>query len=138
LWYGLGLSRPRANPRGLRGTGRDDLPKIQGQLLELKANEAAEHARIDQDERLIRDLERRLEQLHKDNLKLDETSEHLTAANHQLADSTTQQIQNLQERIDSGVSATQFDSAMSRYLGTHEFTVVGDAAGGFIYDRATS
>lgn len=126
------------NSLAAESSSTDDLPRIQHQLLRLKQNETSERKRMEDDEKLIRDLERRLNQLDARNQTLEQTSQSLASTNHQLQDSTAQQLQALQSRIDSGVAPSQFDQSMSRYLGTHQFTVAGDAAGAFIYDKQTA
>ncbi|HLW71638.1 MAG TPA: hypothetical protein VKS22_13575 [Candidatus Binataceae bacterium] len=115
-----------------------DLAPIQRQLQKLKLDEAAERDRLESDEKLIRALEQRLDQLDAQNRTLQQNSAQLSATNHQLQTATTQQLQTIQQQISSGASPDQFASAFERYLGLHQFTIGGDAAGGFIYDRQTA
>jgi hypothetical protein len=51
---------------------------------------------------------------------------------------TTKQLQELQNQVAVADSSAAFSSAMSRYLGTHQFTFAGSAAFDFVYDRKTS
>jgi hypothetical protein len=114
------------------------LPQIQQQLLKLKQDEKNERRRMSDDEELIRALEKRLNQLDATNHQLNQTSSQLEITNHHLQDSTAEQIKALQQQVSSASSSAEFDTWMSHYLGTHQFTVVGDAAGGFIYNHRTS
>jgi hypothetical protein len=116
----------------------DDVSPVRRQLKALKANEADERIRLTSDEKLIHELEQRLDQLDAQNRTLQRSAEQASASSHQLQTATTQQIQSIQQQIATGFSPGQFDNAFARYLGTHQFTVAGDAAGGFIYDHQTA
>ena len=116
----------------------DSLPQLQNQLHKLKAAETAERNRLASDERLIHALEQRLDQLDARNHALNQTAQSLASTNRELRDSTTQQLQTLQGRVNNGVTSTQFDQAFSHYLGTHQFTFAGAMAGDFIYNRQTN
>src|SRR5579863_4875059 len=117
------------------GGARSDLRK---QIEEIKSDERSERRRFDSDEQHIHDLERELQLLATENQKLSGATQQLAITNSNLKAETDQRIDSLQQQVASGVSPAEFDSAFSRYLGTHQFTVAGDAAGGFIYDRKTS
>jgi len=112
-----------------------DLGAITTELKRLKADEASERYRIEKDEKVIEELQHQLEQLDAKNHALATTSAQLAATNQELKQQTDQKLQSLQSRIDSGYSATSFDTSMARYLGQHQFTFAGAAAGDFIYDR---
>jgi hypothetical protein len=120
------------------GTKVRDLPHIRKQMEQLKADESAERRRFDSDEQRIRDLERQLQKLETDSRKLSATAQELANTNSHLKTDTDQQIEALQQKLSNGLTPSDFDAAFSRYLGTHQFTVAGDAAGGFIYDSKTS
>jgi hypothetical protein len=120
------------------GASDGDWRNIRRQIEEIKTDEHSERRRFDSDEQRIRDLERQLQQLEAQNQKLNGAAKELAITNSKLKTETDQRFDSLQQQVASGVSSSQFDSAFSRYLGTHQFTVAGDAAGGFIYDRKTS
>jgi len=115
-----------------------NLPQISRQLQKLKADEAAEKRRIDSDEQLIQELERRLEQVDARDRSLAGATEKLTTTNNQIKEQTEEKLQTLQSRLDSGSPTSVFDSAMGRYFGQHQFTFAGAAAGAFTYDRQSA
>jgi hypothetical protein len=115
-----------------------NLPQISRQLQRLKADEAAEKRRIDSDEKLIQELERRLEQVDARDRSLAGATEKLTTTNNQVKEQTDQKLQTLESRLDSGSPTSVFDSAMGRYFGQHQFTFAGAAAGAFTYDRQSA
>jgi hypothetical protein len=115
-----------------------NLPQISRQLQRLKADEAAEKRRIDSDEKLIQELERRLEQVDARDRSLAGATEKLTTTNNQVKEQTDQKLQTLESRLDSGSPSSVFDSAMGRYFGQHQFTFAGAAAGAFTYDRQSA
>jgi hypothetical protein len=119
------------------GSSDGDLAIIRKQIDQLKTNEDSERGRFDSDEQRIRDLERQLQQVETQNQKLSGAAHELATTNSKLKTDTDRRIEALQQQLANGVSPSQFDSAFSRYLGTHQFTVLGDAAGSFIYDRKT-
>jgi hypothetical protein len=115
-----------------------DLGRIRKQIGQLKTDQSGERRRFDNDEQRIRELERQLQQLEIQNQKLSGAARELVITNSKLKTDTDQRIEEIQQRLANGISPTQFDAAFNRYLGTHQFTVAGDAAAGFIYDRKTS
>ncbi len=112
-----------------------DLGQITSELRRLKVDEASERHRIEKDEKLIDELEHRLEQLDAKNHDLAQTSARIADTNQELKQQTDAKLQSLQSRIDAGYNAASFDTSMARYLGQHQFTFAGAAAGDFIYDR---
>ncbi len=94
------------------GTEPDDLSQIRAQLRALEVEDANERSHVESDDKLIHELEQKLQ-------KLDVRDKALAQAS-----------------VDA--SPAQFDSFMSRYLGTHQFTSAGAAAGDFIYDHKTN
>jgi hypothetical protein len=120
------------------GASDGDLGDIRKQIEQLRTDESSEHRRFDGDEQRIHELERQLQQLETQNQKLSGAAQELATTNSKLKTDTDQRIEALQQQLANGVSPSHFDSAFSRYLGSHQFTVAGDAAGGFIYDRKTS
>lgn len=127
-----------ARARATEGTDRDDYRDLQEQVLKLKASEARGRQRMQEDEKLIRDLEERLDRFDARRQVLEQASHRQEATNRQLENSTIEQIQKLQEQVSSQAAPPQFDSWINRYLGQHQFTLAGAAAGDFIYDRQTN
>jgi hypothetical protein len=111
------------------GTDRESLGEIRQQINEIKAHESAEQRRVEQDELLIRKLERQLRDL-------ESQSQALVVTHDKLRADTSQQFQNIQERLR--VTDAQFGTLMDRYLGSHQFTWNGAVAGSFIYDRGNN
>jgi hypothetical protein len=116
----------------------DDESPVKRQLKALKANEAEERSRLTSDEKLIKELEQRLDQLDARNQKLEKNAAQVSASSHQLQTATTEQIQTIQRQIADQSSPVQFNSWMNRYFGQHQFTFAGAAAGDFIYSRQTN
>src|SRR5215471_9427969 len=114
-----------------------DLSVIQQQVKKIKNDESAERQRVDQDEQLIRRLERELEQLKSQHTSLTHQADVLTVTSDKLKAETTQ-LQDLQKQIAAGPNDEQFGSAMNRWLGSHQFTWNGAVAGDFIYDRGNN
>jgi hypothetical protein len=90
----------------------DDLSQIRAQLQTLKDDDAHERSRAELDEKLMHQLEEQIEKLDARDRALEQTS--------------------------VNVSPQQFNSFMERYLGEHQFTFAGAAAGDFIYNRQTN
>src|SRR4029077_5035457 len=74
--------------------------------------------------------------LESQNAALKSQSSALVVTNDKLKADTTQQIQEIQDRLK--VTDVQFGTLMGRYLGTHQFTLNGAVAGSFIYDRGNN
>lgn len=134
------LSEAAATSARAADAGSDaDLLLIQRQLHDLRAEAARERSRVESDEKLIEDLEQRLEKLDARNHAIEQTSQQLKSNNLQLKEATDQEIKGLQNQLAAtNISPLQFDSFMNRYLGQHQFTFAGAAAGDFIYDRQTN
>lgn len=115
-----------------------DLVRIHQQIYRLKHDESAERHRIETDEQRIQQLERDLQRVETQNQALSNSARELEITNAKMKGETESRIGALQAQLADNISPSQFDSAFDRYLGTHQFTVAGDAAGGFIYDRKTS
>jgi hypothetical protein len=117
-----------------------ELRHFHQEIQRLKSDEALERDRVERDEKAIRDLENRLGELEAQNRKLGSAAQALQISNtkSQAETKTTKQLQELQNQVAVADSSGAFSSAMSRYLGTHQFTFAGSAAFDFIYDRKTS
>ena len=117
--------------------GDTDLGAVQQQIDKIKHEESAERRRVDQDEQLIRRLEQQLEQLQSEHASLSHQADVLTVTSQKLR-ADTAQIEDLQKQIAAAPTDEQFGSAMSRWLGSHQFTWNGAVAGDFIYDRGNN
>jgi hypothetical protein len=120
------------------GGGRADLRRLRQEIERLESDQAAQRHRIDQNERLIQELEGQLRRVESQNHKLSSAAQELVSGNAKLKSDTTERLDQFQTELTAEASPTGFGEAMSRYLGTHQFTFAGAAAGSFIYDRDTS
>lgn len=115
-----------------------DLATIKHQVRMLRQDDAKQRSRLDREERLIESLEQKLDQLQSRNRDLNIKEQELEITNTQLKAQTEDQIQQVQQHLAAQSTAPDFNDAMNRYLGTHQFTLAGGAAGSFIYDRQTA
>jgi hypothetical protein len=139
LWFTVFLGAGSCRPALADDTDRPaTLVQMRQQIEAIENNAAAARRRAKKDEEEIERLQRELQKIEAHDAQLTGTTEVLKTSNAQLKAQTDQQIQTLQQDLAHGVSAAQFDDAMSRFLGTHQFTVAGDAAGGFFYDKKTA
>ena len=93
---------------------------------------------IQEIKREMRLLKHRVEDLENQNNELKKSNTQLKDDTQQLQTATTQQIQTLQSQVSQPISPASFADAFNRYLGRYRFTLVGGAAGSFIYDRASN
>jgi len=129
-----------AVPRIAAGDGGSpsDLVQFQQEIETLKNSEAAERTRVERDEKQIRELEGQLKRLEMQNQKIGKTASTLEIDETKFREHTAQRLQDLQTQVATKSSQADFQSEMSRYLGTHQFTLAGAAAGSFIYDKQTA
>jgi hypothetical protein len=120
------------------GGGTRDLVQFRQEIETLKGSEAAERRRVEQDERHIQELENELKRLETQNQKLGNTASTLEIDETKLKGETDRRLQDLQNQVAAKTSQSDFQSEMNRYLGTHQFTLTGAAAGAFIYDKQTA
>jgi hypothetical protein len=105
-----------------------ELRQIKREIQRIKADEERERER---DDKLIGDLEQKVEKLESQNRQLQQSSEKLQTQ-------TSQQYQELHQKISASPSPSQFAREFHDYLGTHQFTLTGAVGGDFIYDRQTA
>jgi septal ring factor EnvC (AmiA/AmiB activator) len=110
---------------------------IQKQVNEIKTDESNQQDRIEQDERIIRQVQQELQQLESKHSSLVRQTDTLEISNNKLT-ADTAQLQNTQKQLTAGLNDEQFGSAMSQWLGSHQFTWNGSVSGDFIYDRANN
>jgi hypothetical protein len=115
----------------------DPTDRIERQLSQIKTNESSEQSRVDRDERAIRQLELQLQELKSQHASLAHQADTLEITSNKLK-ADTAQLQDSQKQLAAGVGDEQFGSAMSRWLGSHQFTWNGAVAGDFIYDRGNN
>jgi hypothetical protein len=115
-----------------------DLARIKREIQALKNDDAAQRRQLNNEEDLIRSLEQKLQIVETRNSELNSKQQELELTNTQLKSSTSQQLQDIQQHLNDSISGPQFTSAISRYLGTHQITIAGGAAGDFIYNRQTA
>jgi len=120
-----------------RGSVRD-LAAMREQIAELEREAKSEQHRFDESELRIRQLASRLQNMEAQNQRLNQAAQKLTSSNSQFQSETDRRFEELQQRRSENIPTSLFDAAFGRYLGTHQFTLVGDAAVSFIYNHATS
>ncbi|HEV3112727.1 MAG TPA: hypothetical protein VGY99_19755 [Candidatus Binataceae bacterium] len=115
--------------RGVAGAADgSELRQIKREIQKIKADEARERER---DEKLIGELEQKVDKLESQNQQLQQSSQKLQTQ-------TSQQYQELHEQISNNPSPAQFARSFQDYLGTHQFTLTGAVGGDFIYNRQTA
>lgn len=129
---------PHAAVRADDHTSAKDLAAMRKQIEQLQREAQSEQRRFDESEQRIRQLSSELRDMEAQNRRLNEVTEKLSSSNSQFKNETGKRLEELQQQRSENIPASQFDAAFARYLGTHQFTLVGDAAVSFIYDRATS
>jgi hypothetical protein len=115
-----------------------DLAAMRKQIEELELEAKSEQRRFDESERRIRQLAGQLRDMEAQNQRLNEMAQKLTSNNSEFKSETDRRLEELQQQRSENISSSQFNEAFGRYLGTHQFTLAGDAAVGFIYNHATS
>jgi hypothetical protein len=117
--------------------GAEPAGNIEQELNRIKTDESAERRRVEGDERAIRQLEQQLQQLQSQHSALVRQANRLETTSDKLKTDSAQ-LQDTQKQLAAGLSDEQFGSAMSRYLGSHQFTWNGSVSGSFIYDRGNN
>ena len=137
---GIGLTLFTSAGGALASDAADtsDLARIKQEIQALKKEEAAQRRQLNDEEDLIKSFESKLQQAQRRNSELNTKEQELELTNTQLKSNTTQQLQEMQRRINDSISEQDFNSAIDRYLGTHQLTIAGAAAGDFIYNRQTA
>src|ERR1700749_5061236 len=115
-----------------------NLDLIQSQIDWIRRDEAAERKRVNSDETVIRQLQQQLQAFKLHDATLINRDQELELSNTQLKAQTEQQIQDVKAQLAAGISPSEFNSAIARFLGTHQFTWNGAVGGDFIYDRGNN
>ena len=93
------------------------------------------------DREVIRSLEVKVQQLETKDSRVEATTQQLQNTDQKLKETTLElqqtnaQVKTLQTKVEAPIASSEFGDAVSRYLGTHSFTVAGAAGGNFIYDN---
>jgi septal ring factor EnvC (AmiA/AmiB activator) len=131
------LLLPLASTRADDRPSAKDLVAMREQIEELELEAKSEQRRFDESERRIRQLASQLREMEAQNQRLSEMTQKLTSSDREFKSETDRQLEELQQHSQS-ISSSQFAAGFARYLGTHQFTIAGDAAVSFIYNHATS
>jgi hypothetical protein len=113
-------------------SGTTELRQIQLQIQRIKADEERQRQR---NERLIEGLEQKVDGLEAQNQRLETSNKTLQTTSVQLQTQTREQLAQIQEHWSSAQPSSDFAQEFQNYLGEHQFTLAGGAAGSFIYDR---
>jgi hypothetical protein len=93
------------------------------------------------DREVIHSLEIKVQQLETKDSKVETTTQQLQSTDQKLKETTLElqqtnaQVKTLQTKVDAPIPSPEFGDAISRYLGTHSFTITGAAGGNFVYDQ---
>ena len=123
------------------GVNAANVVYLRKEIKALQRDQSAQQRRMDESERLIQELEAQLRVVEAQNQKLNNAAQQLVSSNAQLKSETTERLEQFQTQLSAdaeSAGSARFADAMSRYLGTHQFTFAGATAGSFIYDRATA
>jgi len=115
-----------------------DLASLRRQIEQLEQEAKSEQRRFHESEQRIHQLANQLQEMQAQNRRRDEVAQKLAQGEGEFKTETDQRFEQLRQQNSEGISSSQFDAAFGRYLGTHQFTLAGDAAVSFIYDHATS
>lgn len=83
-------------------------------------------------------LEQRVEQLETEDAELKKNNAELKTTTQKLQTATAAQAASVQSQLEGDFSPQSFQESINRYLGRYRFTVVGGAAGTYIYDHASN
>lgn len=112
--------------------------QLKHDIQSLKRDDQAQRNRLDTEEKVILQLEQKLQQLEVHNSDLNNKTQQLEISNTKLKSETDLQLQTMQQNLSSSIAPARFESAMDSFLGQHQFTIAGAAAGAFIYDKRTA
>ncbi|MGH9343117.1 MAG: hypothetical protein ACRD19_05085, partial [Terriglobia bacterium] len=108
------------------------LQQLREQITQLRREQKREQKRAEVQAAVLQQLQTRLEQLR---IKANARDSILQAATRQSANAAAQSGESAQA---NEIPPQEFQSAIDRYLGQHQFTFAGAAAGDFIYNRTPS
>ena len=123
VWAGRPV-RIFAQDGGSADVGSDPRVSRDRQILEIKTE--------------IKQLQQRVDQLEGENQRLERSNAEFRANSQKTQAKAAQATEALQSQVGAPPSPASFAEAVDRYLGTYRFTVVGGAAGDFIYDHKSN
>jgi hypothetical protein len=116
-----------------------------GSLGEVKREIRHLEAEREHDRQVINQLELKVERLEGNGAKTTEKNQQLEISNKklelqnsQLEQQTADELKALQQKVDEGLTPSQFSSAFNDYLGSRRFVVTGTFQGSFQYDKSTA
>jgi len=114
-------------------------------LSEVKREIRHLEAEREHDRQIISQLEFKVEKLEgngakatEKNQQLESSNKKLEQQNFQLQQQTADELKALQQKVDEGLTPSQFSSAFNDYLGSRRFVVNGTFEGSFQYDKSTA
>lgn len=110
---------------------RREIQQIKAHEREEEERHRAERAR---DEKLIQELERKIDSVQAQNQQLKTSN----AQMHSEAELTTKTVKQLQQQSENGPTPSQLSQTFERYLGSHTFQVTGAAGFDFVFDKQSS
>lgn len=111
-----------------------DLKRIKREIRNIQIDEERQRRR---DEKLIEELQEKVSDLEHRNQRLEKSTQTLQTTSAQLQAQSSEQLAHIPDGSGSS-SSSEFAQEFENYLGEHQFTLVGAAAGSFIYDRQNS
>jgi len=111
------------------------LKQVERELRQLRADRARDRKLIEKLEEKLDQVQSQDSQIRTTNQQLQTSTKQLQNSNQQLQTKTDEQLKQIQAEVAEGPSERQFAKAIGGYMGTHQFTLTGAAAGDFVYDR---
>ncbi len=109
----------------------NDPPKSSKEIREIRRSIEKLEADREADRVLIDQLRHRLDQVESENHQL-------KAASEQLQGQTSDQIKQIETKVETGPSPSAFSDAFGRYLGSRTFSVTGAAGFDFVFDQQSA
>jgi hypothetical protein len=134
----LAMAMVTAAPRALADDAEVQakaLKQVERELRQLRADRARDRKLIEKLEEKLDQVQSQGSQIRTTNQRLQTSTKQLQNSNQQLQTKTDEQLKQIQAEVAEGPSERQFAKAIGGYMGTHQFTLTGAAAGDFVYDR---
>lgn len=134
----ISIAIPPSLARAESSSGSSDeakvLREVKREILRLRTERA-------QDLKVMQELQSKVESIQTRDQKIMQKNQELevrTQKAQEVQQKNDQQIKALQAQMESSPSPAKFSAAVNHYLGTYRFTLVGGAAGSFIYDNGSN
>ena len=111
------------------------LEQVKRELKRVEAERRSERKALRQLQQQINAIEARDARLEKAARQLQAETQQAQAKSKQARAQTESKLSQLETKVQAATSGRTFGSEFSSYLGSHQVTLVGDAAFDFIYDR---